>query len=126
MDRIPKVIRQFEPARSGLIRISLFSSNLFNKLLWSDLIQCNMNVRFIHGLSEFLDINNMVLKDRYHLKRTNANNEEDTLHINHTTGVSLLVRLIKSAIFSCKRSGDKLTRGRSYSNTLRGGPVNPI
>ena len=47
----------------------------------------------------------------------------DTLHLNER-GVKVLVSLVKLAIFSSKNSPNKAGR-KSYSNAVRGGPLDP-
>ena len=70
--------------------------NEFNRYLFHDLQQSNLGVNFIHGFNEFAA--HGVLKDTLHDKKT----PKDVLHIN-VRGYSILVRLIKQAIFSVKK-----------------------
>ena len=88
--------------------------NIFNKLLYDDLQQCNiLKVNLVDGFPEFAA--GGVLKDKLHDKRTPS----DTLHINER-GYCILVRLIKQAIFTIKRSKGRFTTGRKYSSVVRG------
>ena len=75
--------------------------NEFNRLLFHDLQQSNLRVNFDNGFNEFAA--HGVLKD----KRT----PRDILHINGK-GYSILIGLIKQAIFSVKKSKNKSATGR--------------
>ena len=86
--------------------------NEFNRYLFHDLQQSNLGVNFVHGFNEFAA--HGVLKDTLHDKRT----PKDVLHIN-VRGYSILVRLIKQAIFSVKKSKKTSTTGRLYSHVVR-------
>ena len=86
--------------------------NEFNRYLFHDLQQSNLGVNFVHGFNEFAA--HGVLKDTLHDKRT----PKDVLHIN-VKGYSILVRLIKQAIFSVKKSKKTSTTGRLYSHVVR-------
>ena len=85
--------------------------NEFNRLLFHYLQQSNLRVNFVHGFNEFAV--HGILKDTLHDKRT----PRDILHINGK-GYSILVRLIKQAIFSVKKSKNTSATGRLYSRVL--------
>ena len=85
--------------------------NEFNRLLFHDLQQSNLKVNFVYGFNEFAAYG--VLKDTLHDKRT----PRDILHINGK-GYSILVRLIKQAIFSVKKSTNTSATGRLYSRVV--------
>ena len=100
---------------------------IFNNLLLSDLIQCNMNIKFVNGLGEFVDMSTLTLKSVYHQTHKADGTVDSTgLHINRGAGIRLLVNCIKFAIFSCKRGGSKLVSGKSFSNAVKGGPDQPV
>ena len=88
--------------------------NSFNRLLFEDLQQCSMlKVNLVEGFNEFAF--GGVLKKSLHDQRTPI----DLLHINDK-GYCILVRLIKQAIFTIKRSKGRFTTGRKYSSVVRG------
>ena len=94
--------------------------NQFNKYLFTDLAQCNTNVNIVHGFSEFCDREGL-LKSALHDRRTDS----DVLHINGG-GYRILVRIIKNCIFRNKRSKNRFTTDRLFSNVVRGGPPGPL
>lgn len=96
------------PSRSRKINERIFQ---FNRLLFDDLVHCDINVQLVRGLGEFLDRGNL-LRSTLHDQRTN----EDVLHINDH-GYRILVKCIKHAIFSYKSKAK--STGRSYANSLR-------
>ena len=77
--------------------------NDFNRYLFSDLQTGNLMVNIVEGF------NDGVLKNILHDKRTPT----DVVHINNR-GYSILVKLIKQAIFSVKSSKNKVTTGRLF------------
>ena len=86
--------------------------NEFNRYLFHDLQQRNLGVNSVHGCNEFAA--HGIFKDTLHGKRTHR----DVLHIN-AKGYTIIVRLIKQAIFSVTKSKNKSTTGRLYSHVVR-------
>ena len=102
------------PSKSHNLNRKIFE---FNQYLIEDLCQCDLKVQLVEGLYTFLDRKFNILKDEF--------SKGDELHIN-PRGTSVLVVLIKRAIFQAKSHNRKSVDNRLYSNTLRGGPPNPI
>ena len=87
----------------------------FNRFLFSDLAKSNINVTIVQGFADFVDHSNGLLKQSLFDKR----NENDVLHINGS-GYRILVRCIKSAIFSSRNSqGSRLINRPAYSYAVR-------
>lgn len=86
----------------------------FNSFLFDDLLQSFDCVSVVSGLTQFVDRESGLLLDSLSRYRT------DPLHLN-STGVGLLVRLIKFAIFQRKNSS-KIYSNRSYSSAVSGHP----
>ena len=95
------------PSRSQTINNRIFQ---FNRLLFDDLVNCNININLVRGLGEFLDRGNL-LRSALHDQRTN----EDVLHINGQ-GYRILVRCIKHTIFSSKTKAK--STGRTYATSV--------
>ena len=93
---------------------------MFNKYIVNDLLQCDLHVVLVEGFRDFVDNQTSLLKRVFAI-----NDPNDILHVNANQGVSLLVRLIKQAIFRAK-TYNKTVDGRTYANVTRGGPVVPI
>ena len=85
----------------------------FNRYLFNDLAKGDLNVQIVQGFGEFVDRDGF-LKGSLHDKRTDS----DVLHINEN-GYRILVRQIKSAIFSLKQNKSKSRPGRPYSFVAR-------
>ena len=86
----------------------------FNKLIFNDLAKSNCNVTVVHGFSDFVDHSTGLLRHSLFDKRS----ENDVLHINDS-GYRILVRCIKSAIFSAKSNqGNRLINHPSYSHVV--------
>ena len=95
----------------------------FNRLLREDLLQCDVGVSLVCGFGEFFDRNTCSLKENL------ANPDpSDTLHINEGSGVRLLAKLIKQAIFYRKERAKRglIHSDKTYANATRGGPVQPV
>ena len=90
------------------------------QLYHNDLLQCDLHVVLVEGFRDFVDNQTSLLKRVFAI-----NDPNDILHVNANQGVSLLVRLIKQAIFRAK-TYNKTVDGRTYANVTRGGPVVPI
>ena len=92
----------------------------FNQFLSNDLVQSNSRVTKVEGFGQFYDRETEKLV--WNLSNPDPN---DTLHINAKSGIRLLVKLIKQSIFSRKRTNGKakVHSGRTFANTLRGGPA---
>ena len=90
----------------------------FNKLIFDDLMHSNLDLKVVNGFGAFVD-NGGVLRSALHDKRTS----EDVLHINES-GYRILVRSIKSAIFSAKKARNNSNTGRLYSNITQGPTLN--
>ena len=67
----------------------------------------------MQGIGQFVDQQG-ILKGTLHDKRT----ESDILHIKEN-GYKILVKCIKSTIFSLKNNRSKYQAGRSYSTVVR-------
>ena len=89
---------------------------LFNDLIFSDLVQTNINVNLVEGFGYFYDRGNGLLREDLHDRRTDT----DVLHINGK-GYSILVRNIKTSIFRCKNQRGHRVGDRGHINTARGG-----
>ena len=87
--------------------------NDFNRLLFTDMQNGSMRINIVQGFNVFAD-HSGVLKPSLHDRRTPT----DKLHINNK-GYSILVKLIKQAIFSVKRSKNRSSAGRLYSQAAR-------
>ena len=85
----------------------------FNGLIFRDLPQSCDNVSFI-DVSQFVDRRNGLLLESL------SRSSEDPLHIS-SSGVGILVRLIKTCIFQRKRSS-KIHSSRSLSSIVSGHP----
>lgn len=83
--------------------------NKFNWYIFHDLQQSNIKVNIVHGFNEFAE--HGILKSTLHDRRTPT----DILHINRK-GYSILVKLIKQAIFHAKKSKTRPTTGRLFSS----------
>lgn len=96
--------------RSLNCKINDFNWYLINDLQHSD----NLQAHIIQGFEEFADQSG-VLKSYLHDRRT----PNDTLHIN-SKGYSILVKLIKQAIFKVKgiRNKNRSTTGRSFAHAV--------
>ena len=92
--------------------------NIFNRLIVSDLIQCDLNVILVDGFIKFLDRQTNLLSAGM------SKDANDELHLNKR-GVSALVSLIKESIFRTRRH-NVINSPRLFSNTLRGGPPRPV
>ena len=95
----------------------------FNRLLREDILQLDVGVSLVYGFRRFFD------PDTASLKENLANPDpSDTLHINKDHGVSLLVKLIKEAIFyRIQRVNSRLIHSdRTYASATRGGPAQPM
>jgi alkylated DNA repair dioxygenase AlkB len=90
--------------------------NIFNKLIFEDLVQCNLDVVLVSGFIKFLDRQSNLLSSDL--------SKDDELHLDGK-GVSILVGLIKDSIFR-SRKRNTINSPRLYSNTLRGGPPHPV
>ena len=87
----------------------------FNKFLFNDLAKSNINVSVVQGFAEFVDRSTGLLRHSLFEKRS----ESDVLHINDS-GYRILVRCIKSAIFSSRDSqGSRLMKHPAYSHVVR-------
>ena len=83
----------------------------FKKLIYRNLAKSNLNVYVVHGFAEFVDRSNGLLKQTHFEQRS----ENDILHINDN-GNRLLVRCIKSAIFTSRSQQGERSVGRpTYS-----------
>ena len=98
------------PSRSLAINQRI---NEFNQYLFHDLQQSNLKVNIVQGFSEFVDHTGL-LKTALHDKRLPT----DILHINNK-GYCILVKLIKQAIFSAKKSRSKVSAGRLFTSFFR-------
>ena len=94
---------------------------LFNDLIFSDLLQSNINVNPVEGFGYFHDRNNGLLREDLHDRRS----ENDDLHINGK-GYSILVRNIKNSIFKHKNQKGRRLGDEWRRNTARGGPRPPL
>ena len=101
------------PTRSHSINTKI---NIFNRMLYNDLLQTSLGVRLVNGFSEFVEHNGL-LKTKLHDPRT----ESDALHINDA-GYRILVKLLKREIFASKKSGHNRVGAKLFSNAARGGP----
>ena len=100
------------PTRDQSINLCIVK---FNKLIFSDLAKSNLNVYVVHGFSEFVNRSNGPLKQTHFEQRS----ENDVLHINDN-GYRLLVRCIKSAIFTSRsQQGERLVGRPTYSQVVR-------
>ena len=100
------------PTRDQSINVRIVK---FNKLIFSDLAKSNLYVSVVHGFAEFVDRNNGLLKRTHYEQRS----ENDVLHINDN-GYRLLVRCIKSAIFTSRSQQGERSVGRpTYSQVVR-------
>ena len=82
-----------------------------------------MGVSLVYGFRRFFD------PDTASLKENLANPDpSDTLHINKDRGVSLLVQLIKEAIFYRKQrvKSGLIHSDRTFASVTRGGPAQPV
>ena len=80
-----------------------------------DLAKSNLDVLVVHGFSDFVDRSNGLLKQTLFEQRS----ENDVLHINDS-GYRILVRCIKSAIFSSRSQQGERSVGRpTYSQVVR-------
>ena len=104
------------PTKSSVINKRIFK---FNNYICNDLMQSDLKILFVEGFIDFLDKQSHLLRNDLAVGDAN-----DILHINHTKGVRLLVKLIKQTIFNAKKS--KTVDMRTYANVTRGGPANPI
>ena len=105
------------PTKSSVINKRIFR---FNKYICDDLIQSDLRALLVEGLHEFVDNHTSLLRNIFAV-----NDPNDILHINQNKGVRLLVKLIKQAIFRAKVH-NKTVNSRTFANTTRGGPANPI
>ena len=105
------------PSRSSTINQNILN---FNQLLFKDLTQSSINVNIVQGFGAFVDSGGL-LRNSLHDKRT----INDVLHINGS-GYGILVKCIKTAIFNAKRTRNRFTTSRLFSNVVRGGPLNPV
>ena len=82
----------------------------FNKFLFNDLTRSDLKIQIVQGFGQFVDRYGL-MKDTLHDKRTDS----DVLHINES-GYRLLVRQIKSSIFSLKNEKNTSRPGRTYAS----------
>ena len=95
----------------------------FNYYIRNDLLQSGLQVHFVEGFRQFVDMSNGLLKESLFDKRSDT----DFLHINDA-GYCILVSCIKATIYSSKeKMAQKRQVGRrSYSNVARNGLSRPV
>lgn len=91
-------------------------SQMFNKLLYGDLVQFNRSISIIVGFDQFVASNGC-------LKQSLLKDDGLSIHINDG-GYSILAKCIKQSIFYRKQAhrNRQQTSSRTYSNALTGPP----
>ena len=95
----------------------------FNKLIFEDLIQRDLDVKCIWGFDEFLDSDGTGLLASSLSKRFNRHQQPDMLHLN-LSGVRHLAGLIKQSVFS-RFQGGRMER-RVSSNRVNSQPYSSV
>ena len=96
----------------------------FNKLIFSDLIQGDLNVQYVHGFDSFLDDAGSGLLASNLSRQFDRHGKLDTLHLNRS-GIRILAGFIKQSVFakfnsnrSIKYVGSNRVNGRPHSGVL--------